>query len=296
MNGYERYKSKKWLSVSAMNNFCRCPRLYFYRQGCRLASPSKMAPLVFGGCIHKGLPYAFKGDIKKAMEAFCEDWDPDLNDDKRNMVRANGMFMNFYESHREGRSIYNPIPSPANRAKSEDHNGEYEVPFAVDIGLDVPLVGLVDCLARHRDTEDLVVVEYKTTSQLGGMFLGSFGLSPQVLVYMLAIKTLTGEEVELAFVEGLLVAKVSHNTAVIPIYVKDFQIKETLEWITTTYNKILACEEKENFPKDFSGCNSYSSFGMPGYTCPFAPLCSTTEDWQDLDDMYIVKEERLSPY
>ncbi len=296
MHGFEFYESKKWLSVSAMHNFCRCPRLYFYRQGCNLDTEAKSAPMVFGGCIHRGLPYAFKGDIVKAMEAFCKEWDADLQDNKRNVMRAQAMFKDFSDAHKESKSIYIPIPSPANRAVSEEHQGEYEVPFAVDVGLDIPLVGLVDCLAKHRDTEKTCVVEFKTSSQLGVMFLQAFNLSAQVLVYALAMKILTGEDIEIVFIEGLLVAKVSCNTVVIPIYIKDFYVEETLAWVKRTYWKIKKCERNEDFPKDFSGCNSYGMFGMPGYACPFYALCSTTENWLDLKEMYVIKERRETPY
>ena len=294
--GMEHYTPKKWISVSAINNFCRCPRYYFYCQGCSLDTRLVSAPMTFGSCIHKALPFAFKGEITNAMAAFCSDWSEDLQDDKRNVMRAKAMFENFYETHKEGRSIYIPMEPPKNRAEAVEHNGEFEVPFAVDVELDIPLVGLVDCLAKHRDTGATCVVEFKTSSQLGGMFLQSFQLSPQALIYALAMKLLTGEDIETVFIEGLLVAKVSCNTMVIPLFIKDFYVPEILKHVQNTYAKIKRCENEENFPKNFSGCNSYAMFGSPGYNCPYLPFCATTDKWTDLLDMYVKKEPRLLPY
>lgn len=296
MNGYEHYMSKKWISPSAACNFARCKRLYFYRNGCLLKSKMPAPALSFGSCIHKGLPYAFKGDIPKAMKAFCTDWKGELQDDKRNVMRAQAMFENFHSCHQVGKSIYTPLPAPTNRLKVEEHKSEYEVPFAVDIGLDVPLVGIVDCLAQHNDTKKTWAVEFKTTSQLGKCFLQAFNLSPQVLTYALAMKALIGEEVEGVFLEGLLVAKVSCNTMIIPIYIKPHYLEEILTWLRAIYNGIKKCEKEENFPKDFSGCNSYAMFGLPGFTCPFEPLCSTTSDWTSLKDIYDIGEQKETPF
>ena len=296
MNGMELYKSKKWISPTAACTFARCPRYYFYNIGCVLKSSSESAALVFGSCIHKALPYAFTGDITKAMEEFCKDWKEELQDEKRNVMRAKAMLENFYSSHASGKSIYSPIFAPENRLKVEEHNSKYEVPFAVDIGLDVPLVGLVDCLARHRDTNEMFVVEYKTTSQLGTMFLQAFNLSPQVLTYALGMKVLLSEKVAGVFIEGLLVAKVSCNTVVIPIYIKDFVLKEHLSWLRRVFQKIKECENNEYFPKDFSGCNSYGMFGTPGYSCPYESLCNTSENWTDLKELFIQGEHKETPF
>ena len=296
MNGFEFYQPKGWLSPSAASSFSRCPRHYFYNQGCGLATSEEGAALVFGGCIHRAIPYAFKGDLTKAMEVFCSGWKAELQDEKRNPMRAKAMLESFYDSHKNEKSIYNPIPSPENRLKVEEHNGEYEVPFAVDIGLDVPLVGLVDCLARHRDTNEIHVVEFKTSSQLSNMFLQAFDMSPQVLTYALAMRILLNEKIAGVFVEGLLVSKVSCSTIVVPISIKDFNLEETLSWLKSIHLRIRECESKEDFPKHFSGCNSYDMFGMPSYTCPYAPLCKTTENWVDLMSMYIIKERKETPF
>jgi len=64
--------------------------------------------------------------------------------------------------------------------KIEDSVSDMEVPFALDIGLAVPLVGRVDCLGLHRDTREPWGIEWKTTSELSTRFLEGFTFNPQV--------------------------------------------------------------------------------------------------------------------
>jgi len=297
MEGFEFYQPKKWLSPTGLCAFCRCPRYYFYMEGCNMRTEGKASPLVFGGGIHAGLPYAFQGDFKKAMEAFfASGWKDEYYDDKRNPMRAEAMFRSFYDAHKDGKSIYIPITAPKTRLVTPEHNSEYEVPFAVDIGLPVPLVGLVDCLGKHRDTGKTWIVECKTSSELGQLFLQCFGMNPQVLCYSLAMKILLGEEIEGVFVEGLLVAKVETNTIIIPVYVKDFLLEDTLRFIKYKYAELQRCEAEKDFPKNPTGCNAYAMFAKAWFSCPFQMLCETTPNWTDLKELYVFEERKERPF
>ena len=131
MEGFEHYLSKNWLSPSAACSFSRCKRRYFYKNGCGLRTPSKSAALTFGSAIHMAIPYAFKGDLNQAMLVFCDNWSADLQDPKRNVMRAKAMLENFAATHAGDKSIYQPLPAPEGRLKVEAHMGEYEVPFAL---------------------------------------------------------------------------------------------------------------------------------------------------------------------
>ncbi len=295
MQGYEFYLPKKWLSPHGLCAFCRCPRYWFYLEGCNLRSQSKAPALLFGGCIHRGIPYAIKGDIIRAVDEFCKEWKAEYQDDKRNVMQAKAIFENFYDCHRDGKSIYIPLTAPEGRLKTPEHNTEYEVPFAVDIGLDVPIVGLVDCLATHVNTHKKWIVEMKTSSQLGEQFQQSFEINVQVLTYAMAMKILLGEEIEGVFVEGLLVSK-NCNTTVVPIYIKDFLIEKHIAFIKRKYAELKQYETEENFPQDFSGCNQISMFGLPGYNCPYISLCNTTPNWTDLRDLYVIEPRKETPF
>jgi len=286
MKGFEFYEPKPHCSVSSLCCMYRCPRYYFYRCGCRLGLEGEHPALKFGEAIHAAIPYAFIGDIEKAMSLFSTVWGTTPEDRKRNPIRAEAMLKDFARAHQSGNSIYTPLPAPPNRATTERALSEYEVPFVVDVGIPVPFVGRIDCRGKHRDTGKTWGVEYKTTSELGQCFINSFALSPQVLCYALALKVLVDEDLEGYFIEGLLVAEKSCNTLAIPITIRPHFIKAALQWIGNTYSKIQACEENQDFPPDYAGCNPYHAFGRAGYSCMYEPLCSV-EDWTSLKDMYI---------
>lgn len=296
MNGIEHYKKRETQRQSSLCCFARCPRRYFYRYGCRLRATEEGKQLTFGKAIHIAIPHLFYGNLTGALTAFSSVWGDQIGDDKRNLNRAEAILKDFMSSHAEGKSIYIPVSTKHLNIKPIEGISEFEIPFAVDVGLDIPFKGRIDCLGRHKETGELWIVDYKTTSQLGSLFLSAFSLCPQLLCYGLAAQTLLNEKIAGAFVEGLLVAKVSVGTAVIPVYFNpSFSFADIHKWIKWIYGRIEKCEKEENFEKDFTGCNSLATFGMPSYTCEFEPLCSVI-DWTSLIDLFVVEDEKEDEY
>jgi hypothetical protein len=207
--GLQYYKPREWLSISSLVSFARCPRKFFYGSGCRLISYTEKAALDFGTAIHKGFPECLVGEhgtkLPRAMSGFMSCWRQELDDEKRNVARAQAMFNDVILTHYN--SIYKLLPPPAGVLSIEDKVNDYEIPFAIDIGLDVPLVGRIDGWGSHRDTNELWAIELKTSSELSPRFLDSFQLNPQPLCYTLALKQLTGEKVRGCMIEGLSVSR-----------------------------------------------------------------------------------------
>lgn len=282
MKGFEHYIPKEHLSPSSVCNFSRCPRRFFFSNGCNLRSRAETPALIFGEAIHRGLPWAFRGDLNKALDAFQSVWGEELDDDKRNKHRARLMFYHF--SHSIPKDLFQLVP-PLQRVGQE--LSQDETTFVVDVGAHLPFVGRIDAIAQHRDTEEYWAVEYKTSSQLGTQFMMGFELNPQVLSYALAVSTMTSKPVGGTLLIGLLVAKKSENTLVLPIRLRKHLFKDVIKWIQLKAAEIYACEEVQEFPQNFSMCNPYSSFGMPGYTCEYQPLC-IEEDWTKLKEFFYV--------
>lgn len=283
----EHYKSKEHLSASSLVDAGRCLRRFFYRDGCRLRRPEIFPALVFGEAIHRGMPHAQRGDVALALAAFKEIWNEGLEDKKRNVGRAEGMFRTFIDN-RKG-SIYR-IETPP-KIELEERIGPDEVPFAIDIGIEVPLVGRIDAIGRHRDTDKLWGIEYKTTSELSTRFFAGFTLNPQITIYTLALNSLSQEPYEGIIIEGLQVAITMCKTLAYPVKVEHQALEDTVTWCRNLWNQIKECERSNLWPKNLSGCCSYAAFGQPGYLCDYLPLCMST-DWESLLGLFVVEESK----
>ena len=293
------YRRKEWESVSSLCLYSRCPRLYFYRAGCRLSSPGSAIALTFGKAIHQALPYALNNDLLKAMEKFQEVWKGIEGDDKRNSQRAEQMLGYFMATHQEGQSLYVPVSRKelqlSSSLISQEVEKDYEVLWAVDIGQKKLLVGIVDLLGKHRDSGSRWVVEFKTTSMLGSWFFEGLTINPQVTTYPLAMK-LMNQPVEGTIVEGILVSKNKCENIAVPFYVNDSLLQQTLAWAQDLMDRIDKSEESGQFPQYCSGCSSYAQFGSPGYLCSYASLCKV-DDWKELKSCFETREdEELSPF
>ena len=283
MDGIQHYKKRAHLSISSLNAFARCPRKFFYNT-VGLQPPMPASALIFGEAIHAALPLAITSSVDEAMKAFTGIWDPSVSDEKRNVQRAQAMIEDFAFAHLDGKSIYNLIEPPSNCPRIADRVSPFEVPFAVDIGLPIPLVGRFDALAKHRDTGELYCVEWKTSSEISTRFFSCFEINSQILGYTMAAKAL-GLDVQGCIVEAIRVSKVNCETLSNLYQHQDHQIESFITWARWCGTQILACEKQGEFPKDISACNPYPQFGMPGYTCGFQNLC-TAQNWTALMGMY----------
>lgn len=287
MPGFDSYLPAPALSVSTLVSFSRCPRKYFYSFGVEIGTEEHIA-LKFGEAIHAGLGYAFSSDLTNAMRKFDLVWQDREGDAKNNRIAGSKIFLQFGEAHALSRSIYKLLPPPSGILPIADRISDYEIPFAIDIGLSVPLVGRIDGVCEHRDTGEKWVLEFKTTSEMSSRFFSGFTINPQLIAYTLALRTF-GIPVRGAMVEGIFKPKGvtgKNDCMTQPVFVTDSMIEDFLTWARWNGSQILACEKYKNFPKDISSCVPYSQFGQPGYTCDFQPLC-LMKDWTVGRSMYV---------
>lgn len=298
MTGLEHYKKRDYLSITSLEQFARCPRKFFYGSGCGLRQPEEHAALSFGGAMHKGIPIVLSGgSIDDAMKEFDTIFDASMGDDTRNRPKAIEMLRDVQQNRTNGRGLYNILQPPSGIADLGISRSQWEIPFAIDIGLPVPLVGLIDGWCQHIQTGEKWVLEYKTSREVSTRFLEGFTSNPQVIGYTLALKMLSGEPVRGCMVEALRVGKTIETTCQ-PIYVTPQQIEMFIKWARFYGTLLLKCEELGDFPQALTGCNPYHMFGMPGYTCDFSHLCHSTDDWTKLMDLFKVNRDhefRVTP-
>lgn len=289
MTGLEFYEQRKFLTITELDTFARCPRKYFYAAGCglRLADNTTGGMAMdFGTAIHAAIPIILStGSLVDAMAAFTKAWGNNLGDDKRNVKTAQMILFTFANNHPVNGGLYKIMAPPKSELVAQDKISDWEIPFAINIpGLPIPLVGRIDGWCKTTLGGDIWGLEYKTTSEMSGRFTSGFKRNPQVLGYTLAMRA-HGYNIKGVFVEAIGVAKTTWKNETIPVQVQDFELEEFIQWAQIKGNEILACQNMKEWPKDISACTCYPQFGQPGYMCDFDPLCSVP-DWQSMKSFY----------
>lgn len=288
----EFYRPRKWLSVSDLLSYRRCPRHFFFGTGVGLGGAEGDHPaLEFGEAIHAGLPITMTKGIVEGYHAFEEVWGKErYADDKRNNASAFRILQDFSQCHQSHNTMYDLIEPPPS-AIFKDRVNKFEIPFILDVGGHVPLVGRMDGLCRLRSTGKLYVLEYKTTSETSARFFTAFDLNCQKCCYTLAGRIQINPDIEGAILEALRVSKTNSDTQGVPIPTSNLELEWFVKWVLKMMAEIKVCEDKMQFDPDWSGCHPYGLFGCPGYQCGFARLCKV-EDWTPYRGLYRLKPER----
>lgn len=302
------YKKRKYLSVSTLVSFARCPRKYFYEKSGLRSHGVQLAP-EYGKCMHEGVPVALETeDLGQAMDAFLGGWveiEEELeqlgamSDAKHNRKCAERSLQHFIFTHSGHKSIYKLVDPPEGALPLDNKTSRYEVPWAIDIGLRLPLAGRMDSFCVHRDTGEPWVWELKTASRLGTNFFDAHEMYIQNLTYSLVGQTLN-VPVAGVIVEGMLKDKnkVDNQCQMIPV--QQHHLEDVLGWLQRTGRALLNAEDlfilktmkeagkpESAFPKDFTGCTPYTHFYMPWFRCNYADLCRVP-DYRSLTDLYRV--------
>jgi hypothetical protein len=301
-----KYVPREYLSVSTLVNFARCKRRYFYSKS-GLRSPGVMVAPEYGKAMHVGVPVALETeDASLAFKMFCSIWEETetkltgedwLEARKKGKTRecAERSLKHFVHTHAGKKSIYKLIDPPEGALPLDEKDSRYEVPWALDIGLRVPLVGRFDGMCRHRDTNGLWIWEFKTASRINAQFFDAHEMYTQNLTYTLVGQTLVDEPVEGVMLEGMLTNPKNVDNIVQPLPTLQHHLEDTLRWVHDTGKELLDCEDKiaegmspeEAFPKDFCGCTPYTHYYVAAWRCEYADLCRVP-DWCMMQDLYEV--------
>lgn len=303
--GWSFYQPQKWIRVSAVSTYISCPRKFFYHYGCGLVESGYRLALTFGEAIHASLGWLLQhpGDLAGSILALDKVWLLEHEaqaDPKRNKNNAVRIILQWMSQHTPGLSIYEAIAPPKSLSAGglvpTETQSDWEVPFAIDIGVGIPLVGRIDALAKHRDTGALWTVEFKTVSQLTSLFLDGFKLNTQAICYNIACRShglpTVGTFVEALETKGPLKTKESPPPKIMthPVYIPDHVLSDGIKMLKWKVQEMLEFEKRGFFPKLFTGCNPYGSFGIQGFNCDYTRLC-LTEDWTSLKDTFKVDRD-----
>ena len=292
MKGIEHYKPRSHLSVSSLLAFDRCPRKFFYQSGCRLEGLFEPNYFSFGTAIHKAAPLALLGKLDESLIAFASVWEEENADEKRNQSRGHEMLMDLHERFSQGRGIFQLQPPPPTSLEIDDAVSDYEIAWAIDIGLRVPLVGRTDSWAIRLADDTLWTIEYKTSSEVSTRLCDGLEFSPQPCLNVLALRTLSGLDIKGTIYVILRVSKANTETMVHPVYVQPHHLQDNLLWAQDAGARLLACEDAGIFPKNPSACTPYNQFGQPGFKCEYSSLCHLTDDWTEMLGNYHIGSDR----
>lgn len=297
------YKTREFVTITQLATFSRCPRKDFYANGVGLRripvdGESGSQALFFGTCIHKAIGAYFSSgySFAKAIEAFRLAWGDTIGDERRNSETARMMMASFASEHPKGGGLYEPLPPPSTAIKvaDEDKISDWEVPFAIDVGIvhpetkkSIPLLGRIDGLCRSRMTGEVMENEYKTSYEVSDRIFSGFKRNPQIVGYTLAGRTGGYPSIRGSYVEILRSSNRQWETQIRPFDVADFELERFVNWARVMGQAVLDCEVKGNWPQWLTGCHPYSMFGIPGYICEYDPLCSV-EDWSTMKNFYNV--------
>ena len=312
----EGWEDPWYLSASSQAIWEECPRKYFYKYGLGLKarySDLISIHLVYGSALHMGLPWTLIGDLDRAVKEFLASWGDgdtlyagDKTLEKKCRVRGKLQLAEFASSHGPGRAIYEVMRDPAPRdqgigeegmlASEAVENALFETNFQLDLGARIgkkplPVIGKIDLPARMRSTDDLFAVDFKSSSQMSSSLEACFGMTPQSMVYPLAMEMLWGKRCRGIVYDMVLCAKASVNSQSFPILVQRHQMRDEIESVRRIGREIETCLQEEFFPKRFSSCSGYTNHGCSWSQCEFQSLCKI-KDWEDLGDAFEVSRHR----
>ncbi len=291
-----------YVDCSSLDAFAQCPFKYMLSRlmGINKREGSHIA-LDYGKVIHECVPLCYDNDIEMVKEVFDTLWEQlpyGEEDKKRNTACAHLLLENFHANHQASNRAYEPLVLDVGM-KTKDKASEGEVPFLIDIGGLYPFAGRIDMPVVLNQTETLWALDYKTSGEVSERFLNGFENHPQALGYTLALSELTQKKVSGFIVEAIRVAPIPKRPSKVPpnqwhpIYVPEHKLVWFIDWASRKSEEIKSCNDKQEWPKDPTGCNPYSMFGMPGYFCKYKDICNQPpEAWEEFLKYY----ERTEPW
>jgi hypothetical protein len=214
-----------------------------------------------------------------------------IDDVKHSLEASENRIRNFIELHAKGVCPYKIVTFPFSVPEGATLISPNEVPFAIDIGAQLLLLGRIDFPAEIRQTGELWAADYKTSSEISGRLWEAFDLNAQAIGYTIALSHIANRRVS-----GLLIEAIRKSTDIKKTevalhfqYVTEEDFEFFLGYMQTVAANVLACNDRRRWPKVLSGCNSYATTGFPGSNCPFKLLCKA-KDWREVERFYAHKK------
>jgi len=270
--------------------FASCPKQFFYSYIRGLSSRRLSIHLHFGACFASGLE-TFRREFYPAADtsrhndaiyagllAIIREWGdyPPDDEEPKTLWTCLAALDYYFEVHPPATDIIQPFIR---------QNGEPAVEYSFTLPLEVnhpesrePLIyaGRFDMLGVYEN--QLVVVDEKTTKQLGASWSSSWDMRAQFKGYMYAAHQF-GHKVIGAVVRGIALRKTGFDHADALVQCADWDLERWWEQLHYDIERMVQCWERGYWDLNLdSSCTSYGG-------CAFTPLCKVPnpEAWVEAD-------------
>lgn len=271
-----------YINSSSLDVIATCKRKAYYliERGIRSKTISK--PQLFGTAIHKALEvwYTTK-DETKAIHAFTQIAEPlgvEHEKDKRHPNNGIKILRNYFETYKD--DPYEILSDSKGLMVERDF--EFEVYRNDKERLSIWLFGRIDCVMKNKDTNEVYVVDHKTTSSLGVEFFQRINPNFQYTTYLLAAQKCLNLDTDRFLVNGIQVAKTKWDLARQFTNRDEGDFKELIDAYVQATKDYLACRKTENWPMTApSPCTMWGG-------CQYREICSVPRDLREemIGNMY----------
>lgn len=264
----------KLIDPSGISAFSRCPYKYYLSRLRGIQNPNRgMIALDYGTDIHEAIPYCYE-DVNKAIDIFNYRWSQrsyGFSDNKRNPEVAKKLLLNFAEDVKNFPRY--KVLDPKITVPGLDHVSKNEVPYLIDIGADLPLAGRIDEVVEWNADGAIFAADFKTAGEISNRFFKNFENAPQTLAYTLAASQIYETLARGMLVIALRVSEKNQEVVTHPVFCSKYQLEVFIEFAKRIAEQILECNEKQEWPRNLTGCSPYNMFGSPGYLCDYYDIC-----------------------
>jgi hypothetical protein len=258
----------------ALTMFQACPIKYKLRIKEHWTSRRKSAALGFGACLHEGLAVWYKThDRVSALKAIAETWPANMpTEDWRTKEKCLEVMVQYMRQYPE--ESWQPVGWP--------ERPMIECNFSIDTGLFLPCwdcgeqyhtdVGICPQCGKPLEpieyggifdgliefSQEVVVLEHKTTSQLGKYYFDQFKPNNQVSGYVWAAEKLSGRKVGGAIINAIGIYKAGTTRFERQITTRSkAEIAEWMKNVWQTCVMIQNCERIGYWPMFTQSCTMY---------------------------------------
>lgn len=277
-----------YIDSSMLSTFRSCPKKFYWQY------MQKLKPMGFSIHLTAGAAYASALDAIRSLQAkskepieaellmehalpyFLSSWDGPLNEDEipsrarakniHNMLAVLELYLKEYHPFYDN---IQPYIKP-------DGNAATEFSFAIPLpilhpsGEQFTYVGRFDMLGIARNTNEMVVLDDKTTGGLSSYWLDQWDMRGQFMGYIWACKAM-GYPVDKAVVRGTGIQITDTKFVDVDCYYPDHLI---LRWQNELFDSLELMKmmaERNHWPYSFGdACTSYGG-------CPMKQLCQAAE-------------------
>ena len=275
---------KGQFSLTSLEDYMSCSRLYWYKKPIGLTPIIKPLSLVFGGCVHAGVGEwylnaedDFDTRKEKVFRAFCKEWeefgDPE-GDGVRSLEIGLDILDNYCKTYKDDKDVY--------------LNEFIETPASIVMPNGTELFFRIDRLRSLGN--DYTVVDTKTSkAYLTDWFWVKFKNSFQLIGYAYAVNKLLDGDWDSVQVDAIKVPRPAKKDTLAldrrEFYITDIQFAEfenTYCKVTDQIMKGLELPEDEQalyFHQVMTSCDKYGG-------CSFIELCQFGFDNVSVGSMF----------